>query len=112
MEQQDLIFITKPNDPIDIRRMLDLLFVRADWMSAAEVLIALGYPNTESHRRMIRRFAETATDELISGQAGYKHVAKATPEEIHHFASWMISQGKKMIARGLRTSRHAHTLIH
>lgn len=76
-----------------------LLRRSSDWLKASQILARLHLPDTESNRRLIRACAEALDSELISGQAGYKHIDAATDDEVLHFARWMLSQGKKMTLR-------------
>jgi hypothetical protein len=55
--------------------------------------------------------AESSAGEIISGQKGYKLSAEATIDEIDHAANWLISQGKKMLKRGIAIRRKAHQKI-
>jgi hypothetical protein len=60
--------------------------------------------------RDIRALA-SASDQIISGQKGYRHIQNASPEEIHHASAWLVSQGKKMIQRGMAIQRQGHRII-
>jgi hypothetical protein len=104
------LFEAQPDDPT-VQQFVALLSRADAWMTAAQVLGQMRLLNTDANRRLVRAWAEAAEDVVISGQKGYRHVAKATPEEIAHFSNWMLSQGKKMIRRALNTRRHAHTLV-
>lgn len=88
------------------------LIARADgWLTASDVLFRLLMLNTDSNRRLVRAWAEASDGEIISGQKGYLHVKHATPEEINHAANWLVSQGKKMIKRGIKIRRQAHAAV-
>lgn len=80
-----------------------LLRRSSDWLNAESILTRLNLPDHETNRRLVRKCAESLSDELISGQCGYKHVDAATEEEVRHFCNWMDSQGDKMKLRALRT---------
>ena len=80
------------------------------WMSAREYLVRHDVAPTESNRRWLRGLAEKSAD-VISGQRGYCHVECATVEELNHASAWLISQGRKMMLRGLRIRRVAHGRI-
>ena len=67
-----------------------------DWRTAAQI----SYNSSESDKRAVREWASRST-RVISGQRGYKHIANATSEEIHHFVSWMSSQASKMHKRAI-----------
>lgn len=45
------------------------------------------------------------------GSPGYILVENATVEEIKHYSESNISQGKKMLRKGLRLKRYAHKRI-
>lgn len=104
------LFQSAKIDPNVINFVL-LLKSRRVWMTAVEVLYGMGMPVTETNRRHVRSWAEAAEDEVISGQCGYRHTDCATPEEIHHFCSWMHSQGEKMKMRAARTRARAHANV-
>lgn len=97
-------------DP-NVRNFVLLLKSHTDWMTSAQVLEGLGMTVTETNKRHVRAWAEAAEDEVISGQAGYRATDCATPEEIHHFCSWMTRQGEKMRMRAARTRARAHTKV-
>ena len=63
--------------------------------------------------RKIRQLAEQADGYIVSGPGspGYCHLHHCPAEQIAHIADKLISQGKAMIKRALRTRRRAHTLI-
>lgn len=79
----------------------------AKWIKAGDLLRWHGRPDDDTQKRLIRELA-AASEWIISGQMGYKHIEHATPEENAHAANWLISQGKKMIKRGLVIRRNAH----
>ncbi len=104
------LFRVEKDDP-QVTRFVDLLLSHGGWLNSREALEALGLEDTDNARRALRAWAEAAESELISGQRGYKHVDKATAEEIGHFCSWMESQGEKMKLRAARTRARAHGRI-
>jgi hypothetical protein len=63
--------------------------------------------------RQIRQAAEAADGLIISGPGspGYCHLYHCEAGKIDHITSKLISQGKHMIRRGIRTKRRAHQLI-
>ena len=63
----------------------------------------------ESDKRAVREWASRST-RVISGQQGYKHIANATPEEVHHFTAWMRSQASKMHKRALAVENEFNNL--
>lgn len=76
------------------------------WRTAADLTAATGFSD-----RKLRALAAASDDRIISGQRGYCLLAEATPAEITHAADWIISQGKKMIRRGIKIRKAAHSLI-
>src|SRR4051812_34832794 len=92
------LFSEETSDPI-----ARILQNSTDWLTASDILNRLNLTDTEASRRSIRACAEALSDQLISGQLGYKHVDRATEEEVRHFCNWMDSQGDKMKLRAART---------
>lgn len=82
----------------------------ARWIKAGEILSWHGREETEDQKRLLRSLA-SASEWIISGQSGYKHIEHATPEENDHCANSLISQGKKMIKRGIALRANAHKLL-
>ena len=88
----------------------DLLRSRPMWVTAAQILQLLGKLDTDSGKRQLRLLSN-ASEWIISGQKGYKHLDHATAEEISHFANWMESQAKQMIQRAESVRRNAHKIF-
>lgn len=103
--QQDLA-LPEPRIPAEVTGMLDILKTSADWRSARSLAVIL-----QTDDRTVRRCAEIAGDEVISGKRGYKHIDAATVEEIRHFIAWMHSQAHCMTRRAIRTARRAHARL-
>ena len=76
------------------------------WVLARRVLESTGARVCEGEKRRLRALAERAPD-VLCGQRGYCHVDDAAPGEAEHCANFLVSQGKKMIARGLAVRRRA-----
>jgi hypothetical protein len=91
----------------DVAWLENLLQGAKCWMSAKDICLTVVGRLGD---RDIRALA-SETNRVISGQKGYKHIENATPEEIAHSANWLISQGKKMIKRGIGQRRAAHGRI-
>jgi hypothetical protein len=103
--QRDL-FTFSPGDP-NVVWLENLLLGAQCWMTAADIAqSAMGRVGD----RDIRALA-SASEWIISGQKGYKHIEHASPEENAHASDWLISQGKCMIKRGCRIRRNAHRRI-
>jgi hypothetical protein len=81
-----------------------------EWVTAAGLVLRAGRALSDDNRRWVRALAE-ASDRIISGQKGYKHLERATAEEVRHFVNWMESQGRKMIGRAERLKRNAHAIF-
>ncbi|HEY4415723.1 MAG TPA: hypothetical protein VGO57_08530 [Verrucomicrobiae bacterium] len=84
-----------------------LLFEAKCWMSARDIMM------TTQGRIIDREIRQVASEcnRIISGQKGYKHIAHATAGEVDHSANWLISQGKKMIRRGIAQRSEAHKIL-
>lgn len=106
MIAQRELFTAAPDDP-NVTWLEDLLLGAKCWMTAADIAQTTVGRVTD---RDIRALA-SASEWIISGQKGYKHLEHASPEESAHAKNWLISQGKLMIKRGLRIGRNAHKRI-
>jgi len=104
------LFRCAKDDP-HVEGLVQMLRRHGSWLTAKELLTLISLEDTDSNRRLVRAWAEAAQDELITGQQGYRHIECATSEEIHHFCSWMDSQGNKMKLRAARTRARAHKLV-
>ena len=73
-----------------------------DWMTALDLCNEFGirpmFNSLDSAKREVRLWA-SASDRVISGQKGYKHIANATEAEMDHFCGWMHSQAMAMLRR-------------
>jgi hypothetical protein len=66
---------------------------------------------TEMSERLVRELAELSDGRILSGQKGYRLLDKsATIEDVQHSANWLISQGRKMEARGVRQLARFHQM--
>jgi hypothetical protein len=88
----------------DAQWMVALLQGR-DWLTAAEVLRAVGAADTEGARRRLRASAEASAGRIAGGQRGYKLVEEMTREEFGHFRNWMLSQAGAMQRRIVAADR-------
>ena len=77
------------------------------WWTAAELRRATG---DRLGDRELRALA-SASEWILSGQRGYKHLEAATAEEIDHAAAWLESQARKMEQRAIRLRRAGHRRI-
>jgi hypothetical protein len=100
------LFEAKPGDANVV--WLELLLKNStDWLTARQIIASCF---GKLHDRDVRELA-SASKWIISGQRGYKHIEHATAEESAHAANWLISQGKKMIKRGIGIRQNAHKLL-
>lgn len=106
MSDQLNLFAASPADP-KIEWMESTLLAVGEWMSASELSVASGGRLDD---RSVRALAG-ASDNVVSGQRGYKHIRRATTEEIDHAAAWLESQSRKMADRATRIRRNAHQLV-
>ena len=99
----------RPDNPL--RDML--LMYRADhgaaWVNASTLIEYFHMPHTEQAKRTLREWAEEDSD-IISGNRGYCLICNALPDETLHSAYRLISQGKKMVKRGIRQMRRYHQM--
>lgn len=74
------------------------------WLKAVMIDAATGVDD-----RKMRVIAEHSEGRILSGQKGYRLFERATPlEEADRAASWLESQGKKMLMRGAAIRRLYH----
>ncbi|MCW5558171.1 MAG: hypothetical protein KIT22_10120 [Verrucomicrobiae bacterium] len=76
-----------------------------DWITAAELLEAMGLPVTESAKRRIRAIASDSGGRIGGGQRGYKLVVEMTAEEYGHYDRWMAHQEAEMQRRRMESSQ-------
>lgn len=91
-----------------LQRWLDHLDTNTAWVTADESLAALGLLPNENLRRRLRRLAANSDGQIISGQAGYRHIRHATADEIIHASAWLEHQAKLMADRARSIRRRAH----
>ena len=90
------LFDAKPGDA-NVVWLETLLKGAGCWMTAKDIMLSCGF---KLHDRDVRELA-SASGWIVSGQRGYRHMEHATVEEVDRSAAWLISQGKKMIKRGV-----------
>lgn len=91
----------------DVLWLENLLKGAGCWMTAKDILLTVG---GRVHDRDLRELA-SASEWVISGQKGYKHMSHATAEEIHHARAWLESQAKKMGDRAGKLRSNCHKLF-
>jgi hypothetical protein len=95
------------DESISVKWLENLLRGGGCWMTAKDIILST---RGKAHERTLRDLA-SQSGQIITGQKGYKHIEHATAEEIAHASNWLISQGKKMIKRGLTIRRSGHRRI-
>ena len=100
------LFESKPGDT-NVVWLENVLAGADDWMTARVIMEKCG---GQLHDRDVRELA-SASGWILSGQRGYRHMSHATTEEIDRASAWLVSQGKKMIQRGMLLRRNAHKKI-
>ena len=110
MHQQELNFTTPPTPPEvgEVEILLNHLSNNPGFHTAKQLAAALDLSD-----RKIRQLAEASNGLVISGPGspGYCHLYHCPTEQLGHIAESLISQGKAMIQRGIRTRKLAHQLI-
>jgi hypothetical protein len=86
----------------EVAALVSALRELGGWHNARE-LVALGY-----EERKLRAIAEHSDGQIISGQRGYALMSNCTPAEIDRSASWLESQGKKMLTRAAKIRVRFH----
>lgn len=104
--QKELPFTFAPEDA-NVKWLEELLKGHGGWMTRRDIELSTGGRVGD---RDIRALA-SASEWIISGQKGYKHIEHATPEESAHAANWLESQAKKMSERACVIRRNAHRRI-
>lgn len=66
------------------------LLADRDWTTARELLVLLGLPVTENHKRWLRKLADESKGRIAGHQRGYKLVREMTGEEYQHWRNeWL-----------------------
>lgn len=104
-DQIELTFAAPEVSPAEIDALCAWLRGRG-WVRAAVIEQEFGIDD-----RKLRVIGEHSDGRLLTGQKGHRlNDETATVEEVDRSALWKISQGKKMIRRGLAERRHHHRL--
>jgi len=89
--------------PEEVASMCEFLRGKG-WIRAVAIEV-----QTQVNDRKMRVLAEHSKGRILSGQKGYRLFDRTTPlEEADHAASWLESQGSKMIRRGAAIRRLYH----
>jgi hypothetical protein len=75
------------------------------WVLARDLV-----PLTGLTDRQLRAEAEVSGGEIITGNKGYCLLSEVSTEDAAHSARRLISQGKKMIRRGITQMNRMHAL--
>lgn len=61
-----------------------------NWTTAREVLVLLGLPVTENHKRWLRKLADESKGRIAGHQQGYKLIRSMTSDEFQHWRNeWL-----------------------
>ncbi len=108
MTEQFQLF-APPADAPDSERLTSLLHRAGGWLKTPQILSR--DPSIHSGQRL-RAALEHCDGAIISDPAlGYRHVERATADEVAHFLASQRSRARKILARYLATRRRAHALI-
>lgn len=109
-QQQELDYTAPPPSPeiAEVEILLAHLSAHPGFHTAATLAKALNLSD-----RKIRQLAEAADGLIVSGPGspGYCHLYHCDAKTLGHIAEKLISQGKAMIRRAIRTRKRAHHLI-
>lgn len=96
----------KPKEPAqaDVDELVEALYQYGTWAKAEKKLSDFG------DERKLRQMASASGGRIGSGQKGYIHVKRMTPEEFGHYTAWMTSQAQKMLER-VREARAARNEV-
>ena len=109
MNTQALLdFELPPAAPSEVECLVFWLHKHPGFHTAKQLFTALEYTD-----RKIRQLAEAADGLIVSGPGspGYCHLDHCPVEKVDHIANKLISQGKAMIRRAIRSRRKAHARI-
>lgn len=108
MDTQLKFFEAKPEDR-NVQWLERVLDEDRNWLTAQTLAQRSGGVLSDRQVRMLAG----ASPRVLSGPGspGYRHIRHATPEEVHHWTSALLAQGKAMIKRGTSIRRCAHGMI-
>lgn len=102
-----LPLLPTPPAPTSLPWLVGWLFDNPGWHLAPEIEAACDQRLGE---RQIRALA-AGSDSIISGHRGYRHLERASAEEIRHFLAGLESRCTELTARAIRIRRRAHQLV-
>lgn len=76
------------------------------WVNARMLM-----PLTGMTDRQLRSEAEASDGAIVTGNKGYCLLSECGVDDLNHSANRLISQGKKMIRRGIQIKNRAHGRI-
>lgn len=100
------LFVRAPADA-NVQWLEHWLQASGKWWTAAQLSAQV---QGRLNERDLRALA-SASEWILSGQQGYKHLDHATAEEIDHAAGWLERQAKKMGERAGRLRAAGHKRI-
>lgn len=108
--QLDLTFRAAPQPAAahDVQALIDYLDRNPRFHTARQLASVLNVTD-----RKVRQLAEAADGMIVSGPGspGYCHLHHCPAEQIAHLTETLISQGRNMIKRALKTRNRAHGII-
>ncbi len=108
--QPDLFDVKPDKASRDVAWLENTLRGAGCWMTSGDILLSINLAKSDDSKRWLRELA-SASVWILSGQKGYKHIEHASAEEIHHAASWLESQAKKMADRAGALRHNAHKIF-
>jgi hypothetical protein len=107
--QAEFSFKAPPADLADASaELVEFLRDNPGFHTARELGAFLSIPE-----RRLRQLAAAAGGRIVSGPGspGYCHVTHCPADQISHIADTLLSQGRAMIRRAIRTRQLAHGII-
>lgn len=95
--------------PADVERLVAVL-AAGEWMTAAEISVALYGADTEGHKRRVRATASAAAPGVVSypGSPGYKLWQRCSADELHACINAYTTQTDDMRRRRDLYRRRLH----
>lgn len=96
--QGELDFLPRPNEQEgEEHKLVRWLKSQSSWKTAADCCLALGLSITSGNKRKVRDLASASREFIVSypGSPGYRHIDKATSDELEHAAKAHRSQLEK-----------------
>ena len=92
----------------EVETLISYLHQNPGFHTAKTLSAAFNIPD-----RKVRQLAEAANGLIVSGPGapGYIHLNHCPTKQLSHIAESLISQGKAMIKRGIKTRTLAHHTI-